>query len=176
MYKNLLTVALLFVVSAGGAKSLSAQANSGTQSSSASKQENPKITDQDIQLLRQDLRAQKKQIVAANLNLTDDQATKFWPVYDQYIAEQIKIHDQKYAVIKEFATSWGTISDAQAEDLTKRALAVDDQVAQLRIKYMPNFLKVLPGKQVATFFQIDRRLQMMVDLQLMSQLPLVQSQ
>jgi hypothetical protein len=60
--------------------------------------------------------------------------------------------------------------------LTKRALAVDDQVAQLRIKYMPNFLKVLPGKQVATFFQIDRRLQMMVDLQLMSQLPLVQSQ
>ena len=176
MYKNLLIVALLFVVSGGAAKSLSAQANSGTQSSSASKQENPKITDQDIQLLRQDLRAQKKQIVAANLNLTDDQATKFWPVYDQYIAEQIKIHDQKYAVIKEFATSWGTISDAQAEDLTKRALAVDDQVAQLRIKYMPNFLKVLPGKQVATFFQIDRRLQMMVDLQLMSQLPLVQSQ
>jgi hypothetical protein len=53
---------------------------------------------------------------------------------------------------------------------------VDDQVAQLRIKFMPNFLKVLPGKQVATFFQIDRRLQMMVDLQLMSQLPLVQSQ
>jgi Spy/CpxP family protein refolding chaperone len=176
MCKNLLIVALLFVVSGGAAKSLSAQANSGTQAPSASKQENPKITDQDIQLLRQDLRAQKKQIVAANLNLTDDQATKFWPVYDQYIAEQIKIHDQKYAVIKEFATSWGTISDAQAEDLTKRALGVDDQVAQLRIKYMPNFLKVLPGKQVATFFQIDRRLQMMVDLQLMSQLPLVQSQ
>jgi hypothetical protein len=57
MYKNLLIVALLFVVSGGAAKSLSAQANSGTQSS-ASKQENPKITDQDIQLLRQDLRAQ----------------------------------------------------------------------------------------------------------------------
>ena len=54
MYKNLLIVALLFVVSGGAAKSLSAQANSGTQSS-ASKQENPKITDQDIQLLRQDL-------------------------------------------------------------------------------------------------------------------------
>ena len=176
MYKNLLIVALLFVMSVGATRSLLAQTNSGTQSSSAGAQDKPKITDQDIELLRRDLRAQKKQIVAANLSLTTEQATKFWPVYDQYIAEQTKIHDQKYAVIKEFATSWGTISDAQAEDLTNRALAVDAQVTQLRIKYMPSFLKVLPGKQGATFFQIDRRLQMMVDLQLMSELPLVQSQ
>ena len=164
MYKNLLIVALLFVMSGGTTKSLLAQTNTQGQSSSAGAQDKPKISDQDIDLLLKDLRAQKKQIVAANLQLTADQATKFWPVYDQYIAEQTNIHDQKYAVIKEFATSWGTISDAQAEDLTKRALAVDDQVAQLRMKYMPNFLKVLPGKQVATFFQIDRRLQMMVDL------------
>jgi len=176
MCKNLLVVALLSVLSLGGISSLLAQTNSGTQSPSAGTQDKPKITDQDIELLRRDLRAQKKQIVAANLNLTADQATKFWPVYDQYIAEQTKIHDQKYSVIKEFATSWGTISDAQAEDLTTRALAVDAQVTQLRMKYMPSFLKVLPGKQVATFFQIDRRLQMMVDLQLMSELPLVQSQ
>jgi Spy/CpxP family protein refolding chaperone len=176
MYKNLLIVALFFLMSGGASKSILAQTNNEAQSPSAGAQNNPKISDQDIELLRKDLRAQKKQLVAANLQLTTDQATKFWPVYDQYIAEQTKIHDQKYAVIKEFATSWGTISDAQAEDLTKRALAVDDQVAQLRMKYMPNFLKVLPGKQVATFYQIDRRLQMMVDLQLMSQLPLVQSQ
>jgi len=176
MCKDLLIVALLFLMSQVTAPSVSAQADSGTQASSADAQNNSKITDRDIELLRKDLRSSKKQIVAANLNLTDDQATKVWPVYDQYIAEQTKIHDQKYALIKEYATSWGTISDAQAEDLTKRALAVDNQVAELRMKYVPNFLKVLPGKQVATFFQIDRRLQMMVDLQLMSQLPLVQSQ
>lgn len=176
MYKSLLIATLLFVMCGGATKSLVAQTNGAAQAPSAGAQDNPKITDQDIDLLRKDLRSQKKQIVAANLKLTDAQATKFWPMYDQYIAEQTKIHDQKYAVIKEFATSWGTISDAQAEDLTKRALAVDDQVAQLRMKYVSNFLQVLPGKQVATFFQIDRRLQMMVDLQLMSQLPLVQSQ
>ena len=176
MYKKLLIVTLLFVTSGSATRRLFAQTNSGAQSSSGGAQDKPKISDQDIELLRQDLRSQKKQIVAANLKLTDEQSTRFWPMYDQYIGEQTKIHDQKYAVIKEFATSWGTISDAQAEDLTKRALAVDDQVAQLRIKYMPNFLKVLPGRQVATFYQIDRRLQMMVDLQLMSQLPLVQSQ
>jgi hypothetical protein len=176
MNRKLLVAALLVGIWGVGAGRLPAQTNTGSQASSASTQNNAQITDQDIQLLRQDLRSRKKQLVASNLNLTDDQATKFWPVYNQYIAEQTKIHDQKYAIIKEFATSWGTITDAQATDLTKRALAVDDQVAQLRIKYVPNFMQVLPGKLVATFFQIDRRLQMMVDLQLMSQLPLVQAQ
>ena len=175
MNKRLLIGILLIGVWETGIGRLSAQ-TSGSQASSSGAQDNIQISDQEIELLRKDLRSQKKQLVAANLKLTEDQATKFWPVYDQYIAEQTKIHDQKYAVIKELATSWGSISDAKAEDMTKRALAVDQQVTQLRIKYVPNFLKVLPGKQVATFFQIDRRLQMMVDLQLMSQLPLIQSQ
>jgi hypothetical protein len=177
MIRKLLVVGLLVGILGVGARSLPARTSTGSQSSSAdAAQDNVQIKDQDIELLRQDLRSRKKQLVASNLNLTDDQATKFWPVYNQYIAEQTKIHDQKYAIIKEFATTWGTITDAQATDLTKRALAVDDQVAQLRIKYVPNFMQVLPGKLVATFFQIDRRLQMMVDLQLMSQLPLLQSQ
>lgn len=175
MSKHLL-VAFLLVGIGTMSESMSAQTNGGSQAQSAVAQDNARISDQDIELLRKDLRAKKKQLVAANLNLTVDQATGFWPVYDQYIAEQTKIHDQKYAVIKEFASSWGSITDEKALDLTKRALAVDEQVTLLRTKYISNFLKVLPGKQVATFFQIDRRLQMMVDLQLMSQLPLVQSQ
>jgi hypothetical protein len=176
MNKNLLKALLLAGICALAPASLRAQSSTGSQTQSAGAQNNSRITDQDIELLRKDLRAQKKQLVAANLKLTADQATKFWPVYDQYIADQTKIHDQKYAVIQEFATSWGSITDEQAIDLTKKALAVDEQVTALRTKYIPSFLKVLPGKQVATFFQIDRRIQMMVDLQLMSQLPLVQSQ
>ncbi len=176
MNKNLLMALLLAGIWALAPASLRAQSNTGSQTQSAGAQNNSRITDQDIELLRKDLRAQKKQLVAANLKLTVDQATKFWPVYDQYIADQTKIHDQKYALIQEFATSWGSITDDQAVDLTKKVLAVDEQVTALRTKYVPDFLKVLPGKQVATFFQIDRRIQMMVDLQLMSQLPLVQSQ
>ena len=176
MPKQVLIAVMLIGMCVAGAATLSSQSSAGSQAAPAGAQGNARISDQDIELLRKDLRAQKKQLVAANLSLTADQATKFWPVYDQYIAEQTKIHDQKYAVIKEFATSWGTIDDAKAMDLTNRALAVDQQVTQLRVKYVPNFSKVLPGRQVATFYQIDRRLQMMVDLQLMSQLPLVQSQ
>jgi Spy/CpxP family protein refolding chaperone len=176
MKKELILGLVLIGICGVEAGRLAAQTKTGAQSSPDGAQDSVQISDLDIELLRKDLRSQKKQLVAANLKLTDDQATKFWPVYDQYIAEQVKIHDQKYALIKELAASWGSISDAKAEDMTRRALAVDQQVTQLRIKYLPNFIKVLPGKQVATFFQIDRRLQMMVDLQLMSQLPLIQSQ
>lgn len=132
--------------------------------------------DKDVKLLREDLRGRKKQLIAANLTLTADQATKFWPVYDQYTAELVKINDAKYALIKEYAQNWGTMTDEQASSLLKRSLDVDTQVAQLRMKYIPLFNKVVPGKTTATFFQLDRRVQAMIDLQLASQLPLVQDQ
>lgn len=160
-------------LAAVGAK---AQANAGAQAPVASSQDNKQITDADIEALRKDLRARKKETVALNLNLSPDQATKFWPVYDQYVAELTKINDEKYAILKEYVNNWGKITDAQAESLTQRALDVDNRVAQLRIKYLPLLKKVLPPQQVATYYQIDRRLQMVVDLQLMMQIPLLQSQ
>ena len=134
------------------------------------------MTDHDMQLLRQDIRSQKKQLIAANLTLTEAEATKFWPVYDQYTAELVKINDVKYAAIKEYAEKWGTMTDDQALSLINKALGVDQSVAQLRIKYVPIFQKVLPGAKIATFFQLDRRLQLLIDAQLASQLPLIQDQ
>ena len=72
------------------------------------------ISSQDLDLLRKDLRSQKKQLIAANLKLTDAEATKFWPVYDQYTAELVKINDKKYALIQDYADHWGTMTDEQA--------------------------------------------------------------
>ena len=143
--------------------------------SSASK-DSPTVTDQDIQLLRQDLRSEKKQLVAANLILTDAEATKFWPVYDQYAAEMTKVGDQKYALIKDYAQNYGSLTDAQAKSLIDRSLALDESITQLRIKYVPIISSVLPGIKTATFFQIDRRITSLIDLQLGSQIPLVQGQ
>jgi len=142
----------------------------------AASTDSPTVTDQDIQLLRQDLRSKKKQMIAANLTLTDAEATKFWPVYDQYSAEMTKLGDQRYALIKEYAKGFGSLTDAQAMSLLDRSLALDEATAQLRIKYVPIVSKVLPGTKTATFFQIDRRLSALIDLQLASQIPLVQQQ
>jgi len=134
------------------------------------------ITDQDLALLRKDIRSIKKQLVAANLTLTDSEATKFWPVYEQYSSDFGKINETRTTIIKEYSDGYGMLTDDQADNLIRRWLDTDISAAQLRQKYVPIMRKVLPGKKAATFFQLDRRISMMIDVQLTSQLPLVQSQ
>ena len=177
MKKTLVALSLLAAAALAFSPRLGAQSGSSAQSGAQSGAQSSQAgIDQDIQMLRLDIRSKKKQMVAANLKLTDNEATKFWPVYDQYTADLVKINDEKYALIKEYADKWGSLTDDQALSLTNRALAVDEKVAQLRIKYVPIFNKVVPGTKVATFYQIERRLQAVIDLQLSSQLPLVQAQ
>jgi hypothetical protein len=134
------------------------------------------FTNQQFALLLKDIRSIKKQVIAANLTLTDSEATKFWPVYEQYSADFAKINDTRAALVKEYSDDYGTQTDEQADSLVRRWLDVDIAAAQLRQKYVPIFRKVLPGKKAATFFQLDRRISMMIDVQLTSQLPLMQSQ
>ena len=176
MYKKIVALMILAGACFVHGPEARAQATAKPASASAPAPDSQKATDQDIELLRQDIRSRKKQLIAANLKLTDSEATKFWPVYDQYTAELVKINDQKYALIKEYANEWGSMTDEQASSLIKRSLAVDEQVAQLRIKYIPIFSKVVSGKTVATFFQYDRRFQSMIDIQLAAQIPVVQDQ
>jgi hypothetical protein len=133
-----------------------------------------KATAEEIELMRKDIRSMRKQLVAANLKLTDTEATKFWPVYDQYIAELVTINNTKYDLLKEYFNNYGQLTDEQADSMTKRLLGLDVSVAQLRQKYQPIFRAAVSAKVAATFFQLDRRIAMMIDLQLGSQIPLVQ--
>ena len=142
------------------------RASSQPQSDSAS--------DQYIEMLRKDVRSLRKQIVAANLDLTDDEAVKFWPIYDQYTADLRKINDTKFALIKDYARNYTTMTDEQAEAYVRGRAAVDESVNRLRLKYFPVFHRVLSGKTAATFFQIEWRISLMIDLQLASQMPLIQ--
>ena len=132
------------------------------------------VNDANIQLMRQDIRSQRKQIVAVNLPLTETEATQFWPLYDRYIGETIKVNDSRYALIKEYAESYQTMTDVQADSFIKRWLALDADNTQLRLKFVPEFEKVISHKKTALFFQIDRRVGMMIELQLASQVPLLQ--
>jgi hypothetical protein len=115
--------------------------------------------------LRKDIRSEKKQLIAANLSLTDTEATKFWPVYDQYQAESRKIGDAKLALIKEYAQNWGTVTDQQALDYLKRSEEISEFAIQVRKKYLPLVNQVLAGKKTATFFQLKRRIEMLMDVQ-----------
>jgi hypothetical protein len=129
--------------------------------------------DEEIAMLRSDLRSNRKQVVAANMKLTDTEAEKFWPIYEQYVSELVKVNNAKYALIKEYLQS-SNMTEEQADGISKRWVEVDASVVQLRLKYIPIFRRALSAKGTAMFFQIDRRVQMMIDLQLASSIPLIQ--
>lgn len=138
--------------------------------------QNPQLMaefDKNMELMRQDLRSGKKQIIAANLPLTDAEATKFWPVYDQYVGEIRKQNDQFYALIKEYAVNQKTMTDAQAVSLIKRWIDAQAEMIKIKQKYIPIVEKVIPGKKAALFFQLDRRLSALMDLQVASEIPLI---
>ncbi len=160
--------AVLFGHNLAHAQSASTPTDS-TQASQAS-------IDQEVDLLRKDVRSQKKQLIAANLPLTDSEAQAFWPVYDQYTAELAKTNDTKYQLIKEYAASLkaNNVTDAQADDWAKRLLKLDQDVAALRMKYLPSFRKVLPAKKTGLFLQVERTSQLLIDLQVAAQIPLIQ--
>lgn len=137
--------------------------------------ERPAISDEEISLLRKDIRSKRKQIVAQNLNLTDREAQQFWPVYDRYIADLIKINDTKYKLIQDYFQNRNQLTDMQANTWIEQWLKVDQDTVSLRTKYLPDFRKVLPARKVALYEQLDRRTQLMIDLQLSSQIPLIEA-
>jgi hypothetical protein len=144
-----------------------------TQSPSATVYEDTQSSpDQDIQLLQSNIRSQKKQIVAANMDLTDAEAEKFWPIYNRYATDLGKIYDTKIALFQEYLETNQTISGDQAESYLRRRPAVEQEVMHLRLQYLPEFRKVLSGRETALFYQIDWRLDLMINLQL-AQAPMI---
>lgn len=132
--------------------------------------------DQQLVLMRQNIQSLRKQLIGTNLDLTVAEAAKFWPIYEEYSAAFGKIDEDRSVIVKEYAESFGSVTDEQADNLIRRWLDTDISAAQLRQKYVAVMRTVLPAKKAATFFQLDRRISMMIDVQIMSQIPLVQSQ
>jgi hypothetical protein len=131
-------------------------------------------SDEDIKLFRKDIRSLRKQIIAANMDLSDTEAEQFWPLFERYTAELVTITDRKYALLKEYAHNYTTMTGEEAEKYIRGRAAVDESIMQLRLKYLPLFRRVLPGRSTALFFQIDWRLGLIMDLQLASQTPLIE--
>ena len=129
--------------------------------------------ERDLALLRRDLKADKKKLIALNLPLTETEATKFWPVYDEYTGAMSKVYDEFYGIIKEYAANQKTLTDAQASSMLNRWAALQLKQAETRQKYIPLVEKVIPSRKAALFFQVDRRLYQLMDLQIASEIPLI---
>ena len=129
--------------------------------------------DKAIDALRKDARAGKADILGKTMALDSTQAAAFWPIYKQYEAEMQTANNDRLAVIQDLAEHWNSLDDTKAKGLLERQITFEDKRLALTKKYKDEMLKVLPAKTVARFFQVETRLNKLVDLTLASEIPLV---
>ena len=180
MQRNIKALLLIAGLLGGGKLSVLAQSSSNQlpqkpapQISLDTDQPSRTISDQDIAMLRSDLRAQRKQITAQNMTLTSDEAVKFWPIFEDYRQEAMKTNDQRWALIKDYAANYNMMTDAQAQSYIDKSTALEQELIALRMKYVRIFEKVISPKKTALWYQIDRRVDLLINLQFSSVIPMV---
>jgi len=126
-----------------------------------------------IELMRADVRQQKAEIMGSLMLLSAADATKFWPIYSEYDAELTKLNDQRVANIKEYARVYTEMTDAKADELIQSAMAFQKRRSDLLEKTYSRVKQALGAVTAARFFQIERQLLLIIDLQIASLLPVV---
>ena len=127
-----------------------------------------------IQQLQADLKADRQAVVAQNLPLTEAEAKAFWPVYKEYRTEVERLGDRLVKVIAAYAANYpGQMNDERATAFFNEYLAIERDRAEVRDKYVPRVRKVLPGMKAARFFQIENKLDALINLGIAQEIPLV---
>lgn len=129
----------------------------------------------DMEILRDKIKADKKLVVAANMNLTQSEAKVFWPVYEAYQNDLMQLNKRLVAVIKEYADAYNkdAVTDALAKKLVGESVAIQEAEAKLLRTYLPKLEKVLPGVKMARYMQIENKIRAVVDYELAANIPLV---
>jgi hypothetical protein len=112
--------------------------------------------------------------MAKGLTLSAEQAARFWPLFEQFQQEQSEIIDAQLAAIDEYATRFEQLSDADTLEYVNSLLVRDDQMHELRAKWLEKFQKVVPPKVAARAIQLDRRLGQATQVQISARVPLIQ--
>lgn len=129
---------------------------------------------QELTLLVQSIRSNRKAMVAASLGLTADQATKFWPLYDEYAKALAPTGDRMAELVDQYIASYRSLSDEKALELI-RAYG-DNEMARLQIRrsFIDRFSEILPGRVVARFFQIENKMDAVIRYDLAATIPVVE--
>jgi hypothetical protein len=130
-------------------------------------------TPEEQQIARDKMKADKKFIVSDNLKLTESESKAFWPVYEAYQADQAKLNDRTIALIQDYAKNYKTMTDAEALKLISQRGDLEVERAQLAQSYLPKFSAVLPGVKVARYYQVESRVNMLLNLDIAKQIPMV---
>ena len=129
-----------------------------------------------MQILREKIKADKKLVVAANMELTEGEAKNFWPIYDAYQTDLARINKRLVGTIKAYADAYnkGPVSNETAKKLLADALAVEEAETKLKRDYVPKLEKALPGTKVARYLQIENKIRAIIRYEFAANIPLVQ--
>jgi hypothetical protein len=129
-----------------------------------------------MDILRQKVKADKKLVVAANLQLTDAEGAAFWPVYEAYQKDLQQLNQRMGAMVVAYANAYnkGPVANDVAKKLLDEALAVDDAEAKLRASYAPKILGTLPATKAARYIQIENKIRAALRYELAAGIPLVE--
>ena len=130
-------------------------------------------TEQVLQQFRDDLQATAADAMAKGLTLNAEQAAKFWPMFDAFQKEQKSIIDGQLKALVDYRNTYKTISDSDALAYANSLLARDQQIHDLRVKYLAKFQTVVPPRVAARAIQLDRRLGLVGQVKVSSQVPLI---
>ncbi|MGA7764878.1 MAG: hypothetical protein WCA27_01500 [Candidatus Sulfotelmatobacter sp.] len=124
-----------------------------------------------IALVRANMQADRTALITTGMNFSDKEGAAFWPIYKQYEYERSKLDDGRVVVIKKYTQKYPNLTDAEAKEMADQMLDCDSRLAALKKKYYKKFNKVLPALTVSKFFQLERRVDLMMDMQVESSLP-----
>ena len=120
-------------------------------------------------------RAQRKATVGANMNLTADEATRFWPVYDAYEAKMDRVEDRHVRELKEFAAKYANFTDADAKKKLDEVMAIQQARLDVQRQFIPQFLGAISQVKVTRFYQIDNKIQALIQCDIAQLVPLAAS-
>jgi hypothetical protein len=130
----------------------------------------------DLSILRDKIRADKKLLVAVNMDLTEAEARGFWPIYDEYQKDLDSINRRIAAQLESYVDDLrgNSLTDDGARKLIEEAVAIEQSEADLKTRYAPKLSKVMPARKVARYLQIENKIRALVRYDLVSGVPLVQ--
>ncbi len=128
----------------------------------------------EIELTRSVIQTERKAIVSENMSLTEEEASKFWPIFNSYQNEMRKVNDRLVTVIKKYADGYNnnSIDEPTARVLIKDYLAVEKNKLKVKEKYLTRFNEVLPPVKVVRFYQVENKLDTVVNAGLAQEIPL----
>ncbi len=124
-----------------------------------------------IEVIRADMQADRVMVITATMNFSHKDAVVFWPLYRSYEYKRSQLDDRRAAVIKQYAEKYSTLNDADAKSMAEQTFECDLRLAELRKTYFRRFNKVLPALTVTKFFQLDRRIDLAMDMEVEASLP-----